>query len=96
VLDAFPDGFPGQPPGPVVRQPVMRKLGNGVVQRAVVKALAAAERPMGLAEVQTAVESLLGQSVSLNSIKWCLSTGARGEKPCFERVARGCYQLRRD
>lgn len=71
----------------------MRKLGNGVVQRAIVKALVAAERPMGLAEVQTEVESLLGQSVSLNSIKWCLSTGARGGKPRFERVARGCYRL---
>ena len=93
VLDAFPDGFPGQPPGPVVRQPVMRKLGNGVVQRAIVKALGAAERPMGLAEVQTAVESLVGQSVSLNSIKWCLSTGTRDKEPRFERVARGCYRL---
>jgi hypothetical protein len=96
VLDAFPDGFPGQPPGPVVRQPVMRKLGNGAVQRAIVKVLATAERPMRLAEVQAAVENLLSQSVSRNSIKWCLSTGARDKKLRFERVARGCYRLRGD
>jgi hypothetical protein len=71
----------------------MRKLGNGVVQRAIVKALGAAGRPMRLAEVQAAVEVLVGQSVSRNSIKWCLSTGARDKKPRFERVAPGCYRL---
>jgi len=93
VLDVCPDDSFGQPPRPVVQQPVMRKLGNGVVQRAIVKVLAAADRPMRLAEVLTAVEGLLGQPVSRNSIFWCLSTGARGMEPRFERVARGCYRL---
>ncbi len=72
----------------------MLRLGNGVVQAAIVKALAAADRPMCLAEVQTAVESLLGQPASKDWISSCLSTGARGDKPRFERVSRGRYRLR--
>jgi hypothetical protein len=94
-LDAFPDGLLEQYRRPVVPQPVMRKLGNGVVQRAVVKVLAAADGPMHLAEVQMAVEDLIGQSVSRDSVNWCLSTGVRGKEPRFERVVRGCYRLLR-
>jgi hypothetical protein len=71
----------------------MRRLGDGVVQRAVIKALVAADQPMGLTEVHLAVEGLLGRTVSKDSIKWCLSTGVRGKEPRFERVARGCYRL---
>jgi hypothetical protein len=74
----------------------MRRLGNGVVQRAVVKALVAADQPMRLAEVHLAVEGLgHTHTVSKDSINWCLSTGARGKEPRFERVARGCYWLMR-
>ncbi len=73
----------------------MLKLGNGVVQAAVVKVLAAAGRPMRLSEVRTAVDVLLGRPVSKDSINWCLATGARAKEPRFERVGRGCYQLRR-
>lgn len=76
-------------------QPKMLRLGNGVVQAAVVKVLAAADRPMRMAEVRTAVDALLGRPVSKDSINWCLSTGARGKEPRFERVGRGCYRLRR-
>jgi hypothetical protein len=72
----------------------MLKLGNGVVQDAVVKVLVAADRPMRLAEVRTAVDALLGHPVSKDSINCCLSTGARGNNPRFERVAPGCYRLR--
>lgn len=97
IFDALPDG-------PIVRKagslervapaPKMLKLGNGVVQAAVVKVLAAADRPMCLAEVRTAVDALLGHPVSKDSVSWCLSTGARGDEPRFVRVARGCYRLR--
>jgi hypothetical protein len=73
----------------------MLKLGNGVVQAAVVKALARADHPMRLAEVRTAVDALLGHPVSKDSINWCLSTGVRGKEPRFERVACGSYRLRR-
>lgn len=71
----------------------MPRLGNGVVKRAIVEALTAAHRSMTVADVQAAVEKLLGQSVSKDSINWCLSTGSRGSRPQFERVSRGCYRL---
>jgi hypothetical protein len=70
-----------------------KRLGNGVLQRAIVKALAAAGRPMGVGEAQVAVEALLGHGVSRDSLNSCLSTGARGELPSFERVAPDRYQL---
>jgi hypothetical protein len=93
VLDAFPDGPHGRSRGPIVPQPAMRRLGNGVVKRAVVEVLATVDRSMTVADVRTAVEKLRGQSVSKDSINWCLSTGSQGSRPQFERVSRGCYRL---
>jgi hypothetical protein len=72
------------------------RLGNGVVQRAVVKVLASARRPLTVLEAHAAVVDLLGRPVSKGSINCCLSTGALGEEPRFERIARGCYRLRND
>ena len=74
----------------------MGRLGNGVVQRAVVKVLASAPCPLTVLEAQAAVVDLLGHPVSKGSINCCLSTGALGDEPRFERVARGCYRLRQD
>lgn len=74
--------------------PTPRRLGNGAVQRAVVSVLSAAARPMRLREIRSAVDSLLGQPVSVDSLDWSLRNGCRGERPCFERVARGKYCLR--
>jgi hypothetical protein len=71
----------------------MRRLGNGVVQRAVVKVLSADGGSMQLADVQAAVTTRLGQSVSKESVSWCLRTGCAGDEPRFERVAYGCYRL---
>lgn len=95
VLEAAAVVRPGsrELPESVVVEPASRRLGNGVVQRAVVKVLAAAQRPMRGPEVRAAVERLLGHPVSKDSIAWCLSAGARGEKPRFERVAYGRYRL---
>jgi hypothetical protein len=70
-----------------------RRLGNGVAQRAVVKVLAVAQRPMCPQEVRLAVEDLLGHPVSENSISSCLATGARRREPLFAKVARGRYVL---
>ena len=81
---------------PVAALPKAKRLGNGVVQRALVKALAVAPRPMGVREAQTAVEAALGHRVSRDTVNSCLSTGARGVRPCFRRVAPGCYRLTRD
>src|SRR5580693_3672453 len=59
------------------------RLGNGVVQRAVVKALASAQRPLTVLETQAAVVALLGHPVSKGSINCCLSTGALRDEPRF-------------
>ncbi len=72
------------------------RLGNGVVLRAVVDVMAIQERPMAVAEVHAAVECCLGHPVSRESVNSCLSTGARGARPRFERIAPGRYQLARD
>jgi hypothetical protein len=74
---------------------MMRRLGNGVVQRTVVKVLEAANEPMRGADIHQAVEGLLGHPVSKDSVSCCLSTGARSKQPRFERVACGYYRLRR-
>jgi hypothetical protein len=50
------------------------RLGNGVVQRAVVKVLASAQRPLAVLEAKAAVVELLGHPVSKGSINCCLST----------------------
>lgn len=98
-LQALFDALPDSPitataqPDDCPADPVSR-LGNGAVKRAVIKALAALDRPVHLAEVQEAVEKLLNQPVSMGSINCCLSTGSRGSKPLFERVSRGCYRTR--
>lgn len=80
---------------PIAVEPASPRLGNGVVQRAVVKVLAAASVPMRCAEVQQAVERLLGRPVSKNSVSWSLAADARSKEPRFERTIRGSYQLRR-
>jgi hypothetical protein len=94
VFEALPDE--PLPPSelPALPTPTTGRLGNGVVQRAVVKVLAAAQRPLTVLEAQTAVADLLGHSVSRGSVNYCLSTGTLGREARFERLARGCYQLR--
>jgi hypothetical protein len=59
---------PRDPRESIVVGPASRRLGNGVVQRAVVKVLAMAGRPMRVAEVHLAVEQLLGHPVSKHSV----------------------------
>ena len=71
-----------------------KRLGNGVVPRAVVRALSEAGRAMDVGEAHAAVEALLGRSVSRESVNSCLSTGARGARPDFQRVGPGRYQLK--
>ena len=96
VLGWVPDAAGRPRREPVAALPKAKRLGNGVVQRALIKALAMAGRPMGVCEAQVAVEALLGHSVSRDSVNRCLSTGACGVQPCFRRVAPGRYRLIRD
>lgn len=65
----------------------------GWVIDAVVRVLADEGRPMRSTHVRAAVESLLGHSVSKDSVDSCLSSGVRGKEPRFERVSYGCYRL---
>jgi len=51
------------------------------------------DRPMGVCEAEMAVEALLGRPASRDSVNSCLSTGARGVRPSFGRVAPGRYRL---
>lgn len=74
--------------------PVPTRLANGAVQRVIVKVLSTADCPMRLSEIRSAVDQLLGRSVSIESVSWSLRQGCRGERPCFERVAYGVYGLR--
>jgi len=96
-LEAVFEALPDEPIKPTARpgpQLDVGRLGNGVVQRAVIKVLASAQRPLTVLEVRAAVVDLLGRPVSKGSINCCLSTGALGDEPRFERVTRGCYRLR--
>jgi hypothetical protein len=93
VFAALPDE-PLEPVEQPTPPPATGRLGNGVVQRAVVKVLAASGGPLRGAEIHRAVERLLGRPVSKDSVGWCLGTGARGKEPRFERVSYGRYRLR--
>ena len=63
-------------------EPALGRLGNGVVQRAVVKVLEVARRPMSRREVRLAVEDLLGHPVSEHSISTCWLPVCAGGSHC--------------
>jgi hypothetical protein len=91
VLGA-PSASATRPPAIAASAPA--RLANGAVQRAAVKVLSAADGPMRLREIRSAVDNLLGQPVSIESLSWSLCKGCRGERPRFERVVHGVYRLR--
>lgn len=97
VLDAFSAGLPDRvgDTRSVPEDSGPRRLGNGVVRRAVIEVLSQADRPIDVGEAQATVEGLLGYTVSRDSINSCLSTGARGARPSFQRVRPGRYRLNR-
>jgi hypothetical protein len=83
VLDAYPDGVPKRigrsRPAPEAPRPL--RPANGMIQRAVIRALFEAARPMDVGETQTAAERLLGHPVSrdsLNSLPVYRRAGADG------------------
>jgi hypothetical protein len=95
-LQAVFNALPDEPIEPMARpeSPVATgRLGNGVVQRAIVKVLASADRPMRLRDIHSAVEDRLGQAVSKESVSWCLRRSRSGDELRFERVAFGSYRL---
>lgn len=94
VFEALPDK-PLEPKERLAPEPEKGRLGNGVVQRAVVKVLAADDGPMRCADIYRAVEGVLGHPVSKDSVSWCLATGAKDKAPRFDRVDYGTYRLNR-
>ena len=48
---------------------------------------------MRVAHVHAAVEALVGEAVSANSVSWVLASHAAGPAALFVRVARGRYAL---
>jgi hypothetical protein len=93
VLEWAPDASIMLSRRPVSAGLETRRLGNGVVQRAVMGVLAAADRVLTVVEVHVAVEQRVGMAVSRDSVRSCLSSGARGPHPIFERRGPGCYRL---
>jgi hypothetical protein len=89
-LSEAPSAFPRRQ---IAAATETKRLGNGVVQRAVVGVLRAADRALKVAEVHAGVEGRLGRSVSKDSVRSCLSSGTRGGEPSFERTAPGCYRF---
>lgn len=69
-------------------------LGARVVKRAVIRALAEADRVIDTGEAHMAVEAPLGCSVSRDSVNSWLSTDARGARPDFQRVGRAATSSR--
>jgi len=54
-----------------------------------VRVLADQEGPMRPMQVHAAVEALLGESVSPDSVSWALASDVRGPAPRFVWVGRG-------
>ena len=66
----------------------------GEMTKAITTVLGSADELRGR-DVHAAVELLLGQPVSLSSVKNCLATNSRGADAPFERLGWGRYRLRR-
>jgi hypothetical protein len=94
VLEWVPEASGRPRSRPVAAVIEAKRLGNGAVKRAVVGVLAAADRALSVADVQGGVEERLGSPVSKDSVRSCLSSGARGLASRFERTAPGCYRLK--
>jgi hypothetical protein len=94
VFEALPELI--EPADRPYSPPAAGRLGNGEVKRAIIKALAAADKPMRGADVHRAVEDILGHPVSKNSVSWCLAACVRGRQQPFERISYGVYRLKAD
>src|SRR5262249_17531731 len=66
----------------------------GAVQEAVLRALAAAKRPLRAREIHPAAEKLAGTRLSWNTVKDCLHKHARRPDSPIERVGHGRYRHR--
>jgi len=79
-------------PEPQEQSQIRRRA--GAVQNAVIRALAAADRPLRAREIHSAAQELAGTSLSWNTVKDCLHTNARRPDSVIERVSYGRYRHR--
>lgn len=77
---------------PTLRRERLRRRA-GSISEAIVTVLASSDGELRVRDIHSAVEALIGESVSASSVKDCLATKARGELCLFERVGRGRYRL---
>lgn len=73
--------------------PRKRPRRPGWVLDAVVRVLSDRAAPMRVVQAQEAVEEVIEEQVSANSVSWVLSSHSTGPSPLFVRVARGRYVL---
>jgi hypothetical protein len=71
----------------------LRPRRPGWVLDAVREVMADQVGPMRVTHVHAAVEALLGEKVSGDSVSWVLASHSEGSAPLFVRVARGRYVL---
>ncbi len=70
-----------------------RRLRSGLIPKAIMRVLTDPVQPMQVCDIHAAVEDVLGQSVSLGSVKSWLCKHSHGERPLFVRLERGRYGL---
>ena len=70
-----------------------RKLRNGLVPRAIEKALKDAAEPMQIRDIHAAVEDCLGIAVPTSSVNCWLTKHIKGSRPRLVRLGRGRYRL---
>jgi hypothetical protein len=75
------------------RQPRPTPAKTSPVLETVMQVLEMAERPMRVSEIHAAAEQLSDESLRSTSVKAALAAGAPGQRPCFQRVGHGVYQL---
>jgi hypothetical protein len=81
-------------PGSQSRSPSQISPRAGAVQEAVIRALAAADRPLQAREIHAAAEELAAAPLSWNTVKDCLHKNARRPGGLVERVGHGRYRHR--
>ncbi len=77
----------------IVKPQRKRARRPGWVRDAVVRVLDDHGGPMRVTQIHEAIETLLGEPVSIDSVSWVLAWDVRGPSPAFVRVARGRYVL---
>lgn len=65
---------------------------SGLIGRVITQVLTESVEPMRVSAIHRAVEQHLSRSINLRSVRSCLSAGALGPKPRFQRTSHGCYR----